>query len=204
MQSRRGVQARPVTSAHLDVALLVGCLLAMLLSTQDARADPSRFVPWQRAETPALTLKDLGGRLQSLADYRGKVVLVNFWATWCEPCRDELPSMRRLQERLVGQPFDVLAVNYGESATRISDFLTRERLDLTVLLDPNQEAARTWRVRVLPGSFLVGADGRVRLSVIGEIDWASEDAVQTVRALLHARSAAEVRAKARLVGSGAR
>ena len=204
MQSRRGVQARPVTSARLDFALLVGCLLAMLLSTQDARADPSRFVPWQRAETPALTLKDLGGRLQSLADYRGKVVLVNFWATWCEPCRDELPSMRRLRERLAGQPFDVLAVNYGESATRISDFLTRERLDLTVLLDPNQEAARTWRVRVLPGSFLVGADGRVRLSVIGEIDWASEDAVKTVRALLPAGNAAEVQATARLVGSGAR
>ena len=176
----------------------------MLLSTQDARADPSRFVPWQRAETPALTLKDLGGRLQSLADYRGKVVLVNFWATWCEPCRDELSSMRRLRERLAGQPFDVLAVNYGESATRISDFLTRERLDLTVLLDPNQEAARTWRVRVLPGSFLVGADGRVRLSVIGEIDWASEDAVKTVRALLPAGNAAEVQATARLVGSGAR
>ena len=204
MQSRRGVQARPVTSARLDFALLVGCLLAMLLSTQDARADPSRFVPWQRAETPALTLKDLGGRLQSLADYRGKVVLVNFWATWCEPCRDELPSMRRLRERLAGQPFDVLAVNYGESATRISDFLTRERLDLTVLLDPNQEAARTWRVRVLPGSFLVGADGRARSSVIGEIDWASEDAVKTVRALLPAGNAAEVQATARLVGSAAR
>ena len=204
MQSRRGTAARPVTSARPCVALLVGCLVTTLLSTQDAQADPSRFVPWQRAETPALALKDLGGRLQSLADYRGKVVLVNFWATWCEPCRDEMFSMRRLRERLAGQPFDVLAVNYGESATRISDFLTREHLDLTVLLDPNQEAARTWRVRVLPGSFLVGADGRVRLSVIGEIDWASEDAVKTVRALLPVPNAEEVRATARLVGSEAR
>jgi thiol-disulfide isomerase/thioredoxin len=161
-------------------------------------------VPWQRAETPALALKDLGGRLQSLADYRGKVVLLNFWATWCEPCRDEMPAILRLRERLAGEPFDVLAVNYGESATRARDFLARERLELTVLLDPNQEVARAWRVRVLPGSFLIGTDGRARFSVIGEIDWASEEAVKTVRSLLPVRGAAERRPTARLVGTGGR
>jgi thiol-disulfide isomerase/thioredoxin len=160
---------------------------AALLSAQNSAADPSRFVPWNRADTPALVLKDLDGRPRSLAEYRGRVLLINFWATWCEPCRDEMPSLHRLRERLAGQPFDVVAVNYGESAARVSEFLTRERLDLTVLLDPNQEAARAWRVRVLPGSFLVGADGQVRYIVIGELDWASEDAMRTVRALLPAR-----------------
>ena len=144
-------------------------------------------MPWNRADTPALVLKDLDGRPRSLAEYRGRVLLINFWATWCEPCRDEMPSMRRLRERLAGHPFDVVAVNYGESAARVSEFLARERLDLTVLLDPNQEAARAWRVRVLPGSFLVGADGQVRYIVIGELDWASEDAMRTVRALVPAR-----------------
>jgi cytochrome c biogenesis protein CcmG, thiol:disulfide interchange protein DsbE len=149
-------------------------------------AEPSRFVPWHRDGTPALTLKDLNGRTHSLADYRGKVILVNFWATWCEPCRDEMPSMLRLRERLGTAPFDVLAVNYGESASRVSEFLARERLALTALLDPNQDAARAWRVRVLPGSFLIGVDGRVRFGVIGEIDWASDEAEKTVRALLPA------------------
>jgi thiol-disulfide isomerase/thioredoxin len=184
-------------------ALAILPVVANLLFPHGADADPSRFIPW-RGETPALALKDLDGRTQSLADYRGKVVLVNFWATWCEPCRDEMPSMRRLRERLARQPFEVLAVNYGESATRISEFLARERLDLTVLLDPNQEAARTWRVRVLPGSFLVGPEGRVRFSVIGEIDWATEDAVKTVRSLLPARGADGGRATERLAGTGAR
>ena len=178
----------PASSRALG--LLVGYVLASFLSsygqTPASRADPSRFIPW-RGDTPALVLKDLDGRPRSLAEYRGTVLLINFWATWCEPCRDEMPSMRRLRERLAGQPFDVLAVNYGESAARVSGFLARERLDLTVLLDPNQDAARAWRVRVLPGSFLVGADGQVRYSVIGEIDWASDDAVRTVRALLPAR-----------------
>ena len=92
--------------------------------------------------------------------------------------------MQRLKERLAGQPFAVLAVNYGEADTRASEFLKRSSLDLTVLLDPGQDASRGWRVRVLPASFLVGPDGRVRYGVIGEIDWMSAAAIETVRRLL--------------------
>jgi thiol-disulfide isomerase/thioredoxin len=109
---------------------------------------------------------------------------MNFWATWCEPCRDEMPSMRRLRERLSGEPFEIVAVNYGESATRAREFMAREQLDFRVLLDPNKEAARAWRVRVLPGSVLVDRGGRARFYLIGEFDWASEDALRTVRGLL--------------------
>jgi thiol-disulfide isomerase/thioredoxin len=169
----------------------------------DGGADPSRFVPWARPDTPALTLKDPSGRTHALADYRGKVILVNFWATWCEPCRDEMPSLRRLRERLSGQPFEVLAVNYGEAAPRVTEFLSRENLDLVALLDPNQEASRAWRVRVLPASFLVGTDGRARYGVVGELDWSTEEAVKTVRALLPARGA-RTTATERLVGFGGR
>jgi cytochrome c biogenesis protein CcmG, thiol:disulfide interchange protein DsbE len=177
-------------------------VVVMLCSPQLVGADPSRFVPWNRAETPALTLKDVDGRPRSLADYKGKVVLVNFWATWCEPCREEMPAMRRLRDRLAGEPFDVLTVNYGESSTRITDFLARERVDLTVLLDPGRETARAWRVRVLPGSFLIGTDGRARFSVIGEIDWMSDEAVSVVRSLLPLRGAAESSSTARLAARG--
>ena len=77
----------------------------------------------------------------------------------------------------------MLAVNYGEADTRASEFLKRSSLDLTVLLDPSQDAARAWRVRVLPASFLVGPDGRVRYGVMGEIDWMSPAAIDTVRRL---------------------
>jgi peroxiredoxin len=148
--------------------------------------DAARFVPWARDETPALSLKDLDGRMHALGDYRGQVVLINFWATWCEPCRDEMPSIRALRDTLASQPFAVLVVNHGESPVRVRDFLAKEKLDLVALLDPSRAAAKAWRVRVLPGSFLVDADGRVRYSVIGEIDWSSDDAVKTVRALLPA------------------
>jgi thiol-disulfide isomerase/thioredoxin len=110
-------------------------------------------------------------------------VLVNFWATWCEPCRAEMASMQQLKERLAGRPFVVLLVNYGEARARVADFLKRESVEGTILLDPNQDAPRAWRVRVLPSSFLIGPDGRVRYSVIGEIDWASPDAIEVLQEL---------------------
>ena len=153
------------------------------LAIPGGQADEGRFVPWKESKAPPLALRDLAGRQHALADYRGKVVLVNFWATWCEPCREEMPSMQRLKQHFAGRPFAILAVNYGESDIRAGDFLKRSLLDLTVLLDPGQDASRAWRVRVLPASFLVGADGRVRYSVIGEIDWMSSPAIEMVRGL---------------------
>src|SRR2546422_8629708 len=82
-------------------------------------------------------------------------------------------SMRALQQRLAGRPFVILLVNYGEARTRVSKFATRESLELPILLDPNQDAPRAWRVRVLPSSFLLGPDGHVRYGVIVDVDWGS-------------------------------
>ena len=144
-----------------------------------------RFVPWKQGATPPLSLKDLDGRGHALAEYRGSVILVNFWATWCEPCQEEMPSLRRLRERLAGQPFAILGVNYGgESEAKVRAFRQRLDIDFPLLLDPGGETPRGWRVRVLPASFLVGRDGRVRYHVIGELDWASDAAVAVVRSLL--------------------
>jgi thiol-disulfide isomerase/thioredoxin len=160
-----------------------GALLCAALASA-ASADRTRFIPPKEAAAPSLALNDPGGKPHSLADYRNQVVLVNFWATWCEPCVEELASMQKLQERLSGRPFAVLLVNYGEARSRVVDFVGREAVRSTVLLDPNQDASRAWRVRVLPASFLVGRDGKVRYSVIGELDWASDDAIEVVQDLL--------------------
>ncbi len=169
----------------VPAALVLGWLVAAPAPLGGAaRADTTRFVPWSGSETPALALSDLAGRPHALADYRGRVVLLNFWATWCEPCRAEMASMQRLQERLAGRPFTVLLVNHGETRMRVGDFVKREALAFSVLLDPNQDASRAWRVRVLPSSFLVGADSRVRYTVIGEMDWASPESAETVQGLL--------------------
>jgi thiol-disulfide isomerase/thioredoxin len=175
---------RPRRRGPLAAWILAAILCASGLTAPRGHSETARLLPWRDAKTPPLALNDLAGRPRALADYRGKVVLVNFWATWCEPCRDEMPSMQKLQERLAGRPFAILAVNYGESEARVSEFVKRAAVDFTVLLDPNQEAPRAWRVRVLPASFLVGADGRLRYSVVGELDWTGAEVVDTIRRLL--------------------
>ena len=95
-----------------------------------------------------------------------------------------MTSIRMLQERLAGRPFTALFVNFGEARARVADFTTRESISFPILLDPNQDASRAWRVRLLPSSFLIGSDGRVRYSVMGEIDWMHADAVAIVQSLL--------------------
>ena len=159
----------------LLLCILLGC--ATLSTAQQLK-------PWNGGMAPALALRDVEGRLHRLEDYRGKVVLVNFWATWCEPCREEMPSMNRLRASLAGRPFEVLAVNLAESEARIRRFKEQVPLDFAVLMDRDSAAGRAWQARVLPISFLIGPDGRIRYSVVGEIDWTQERVRKTILALL--------------------
>ena len=140
--------------------------------------------PWTGSATPGLELRDLDGRAHRLAEYRGKVVLVNFWATWCAPCRDEMPSIQQLKEKLAGKPFMVLAVNLDEPEARIRKFLTQMKVDFTVLLDPGKTVARAWDARILPASFVIGPDGRIHYSLVGDLDWSDDRVVSRISELL--------------------
>ena len=159
---------------------LIGLL--MLLAAPLAQAQGLK--PWPGGATPPLVLADLASREHRLADYRGKVVLVNFWATWCEPCREEMPSMRKLRAGLAGKPFEVLAVNLGEPESRVRKFLDEVPLDFPVLLDRGSAAAKAWRARVLPVTFVVGPDGAIRYTVLGGIDWAEDKVREALVALM--------------------
>lgn len=140
--------------------------------------------PWTGKATPALVRTGLDGRQVDLKALRGRVVLVNFWATWCEPCREEMPSLERLRAKLAGKPLEVLTVNYGENPERIDAFLRERAISLPVLLDPAKEAATAWGAGGLPMTFLVDARGRVRYSAFGELDWSEGEALRVVRSLL--------------------
>jgi peroxiredoxin len=163
------------------------CGLAMaLVAAQAATAanPPKSLTPWTGGATPALALKDVAGTVHDLARYRGKVVLINFWATWCEPCREEMPSIQRLRDRLSEKAFAVLAVNVDEPDARVRRYLEETRLDLPVLLDPNKTVTRAWGVRVMPTTFVVGPDGRIRYRLLGEADWSSDAIVATLTQLI--------------------
>jgi len=166
--------ASAVSFFRFGMLSLVRFAAFSLFLTVAAATCAAELQPWTGGPPPGLRLKDLGGRLHRLVDYRGSVVLVNFWATWCEPCRDEMPSMQRLKTKLAGRPFVVLAVNLGEPESRIRKFLSERKLGLTVLLDPGMRAAEAWNARILPASFVIGSDGRIRYHVIGGLDWSSK------------------------------
>jgi thiol-disulfide isomerase/thioredoxin len=161
-------------------ALLAGALL-LAPGAGFAKDD---LKAWTGGPTPALRLKDLEGREHALEAYRGKVVLVNFWATWCAPCLEEMPSIERLRRSLAGRPFAVLAVNLAEPDERVRAFLAKVPVGFPVLMDREAAAARAWKARMLPATFIVGADGRVRYSYVGELDWSREPVRKQIADLL--------------------
>jgi thiol-disulfide isomerase/thioredoxin len=167
--------------------LLCAVILCVVAVTDAAGAVAAELKPATGALAQPLVLKALDGTVQDLAKYRGKVVLVNFWATWCEPCRDEMPSIVRLKEKFAGQPFEVLAVNLDEPESRVRAFLEKTPLPLTVVLDPGKLVTKAWGVRILPASYVIGRDGRLRYTALGELDWSDARAVKIIDGMLRSR-----------------
>lgn len=132
---------------------------------------------------PETAFTDPTGGTHSLADYRGKVVLLNFWATWCAPCREEMPSLDALQAELGGADFQVVAIAAGHNPPpAIEKFLTEAGItNLPVLLDPRQGLAREMGVMGMPVTILIDRDGNEIARLIGGADWASDSAKTLIR-----------------------
>lgn len=133
---------------------------------------------------PPLTLSGLDGAVHDLAALRGKVVLVNFWASWCPPCVHEMPSMQQLWKDWRGEGLDILAVNLGERESAMRDFVARHGLDFPILLDPSRAAAKGWSIYAYPTSFLIDRQGRIRLAVAGGVDWNDAGVRASIRTLI--------------------
>lgn len=123
---------------------------------------------------PELTLSDLTGKQHSLAGYRGQVVLVNLWATWCPPCKAEMPTLNAYFEDHAEEGFTILAVNDGDAAGDVAAFAQAYGLSFPVLLDLTYIATdQAFKARSLPSSFVIDREGIVRLRWVGEIDRAT-------------------------------
>jgi thiol-disulfide isomerase/thioredoxin len=125
---------------------------------------------------PALSLNGLDGRPLRLGDLKGKVVFLNFWATWCVPCRQEMPAMEQLYRGYRGRGLVVVAVNYQESKEKVQGFLKELGLSFPAVLDRDGAAANIYGVRGIPVSFLLSRDGRILWKAIGSRDWDTSDA----------------------------
>jgi peroxiredoxin len=125
-----------------------------------------------------------GGETFRLGDQRGKVVMVNFWATWCPPCLEEMPAMERLYRKHKDAGFTLVAISVDAESKKVKPFLTEHKLTMPIGVDPKMDLANTYGVRALPSSFMVGRDGNLAALAIGPRDWDNDAAHSLVEGML--------------------
>ena len=162
-----------------SLALLI--LSCLLLPQTAAIRD---LEPYTETEQPGFSLPDLKDKIHGLTDYQGKVVLVNFWASWCPPCIYEMPELTRLKQQLADRPFEILAINVGEKKYKVRKFTKLINFQLPVLLDTRNDTFDDWDVKTLPTSFLVDANGKIRYQVRGNPGWDHETTISVIEQLI--------------------
>ncbi len=133
---------------------------------------------------PSLKLESMKGKTLDLADFKNKVVLVQFWATYCTPCRVEMPSMNKLMKKLQDEkiPFEILAVNMGETEDEIKKFIEEVKPEFTILKGQGDNI-QDWGVFAAPSNFLIGPKGKIRYTLYGGVEWDSEEITKVIKAL---------------------
>lgn len=166
-------------------------LLALLiLAALFAGCSREKAQPQAREGNPApdFTLRDLAGREVRLADLRGKVVLVNFWATWCPPCREEIPSMVGLNRAMAGKPFQMLAVSIDEGGKQaVEAYLAKAGAALPVLLDTEKKIGKRYGITGVPETFVIDRQGVILKKVVGPLAWDDPTVVKFLSDAMKAR-----------------
>ena len=146
------------------------------IQTLNERTDPENF-----------TLPLLNGTSVSLSDYKGKYVILNFWATWCPPCRAEMPSMETLYRRFNSQGLEILAVDVGENTNTVQQFIQNNNYTFPILLDRNNRVSGIYGITALPTSYIIDREGKIIAKVVGSIHWDTREAIAAFEALLNNR-----------------
>lgn len=163
-------------------------IIFVLILTRPATASSIEIGPEVGKRAPAFELLDLSGKKQNLAEYSGKVVLLNFWATWCGPCKAEMPSLNSLFEEFKTQGFVVIAVSIDASEKPVQSFVSKQELTFPVLMDPDKEVYfDEYAVFALPTSVLIDRNGIIAHKFIGATDWTAPNVKERMTTLLKRR-----------------
>ena len=152
-------------------------------NAQAARTLAYQVSPWA-GPLEGFSLVDTTGKIWRPDDFQGRSVLLNFWASWCEPCRAEMPSLQQVADQYGPDQLLVLAVNFKERPERVLQFAGSTGLTLPLLLDLDGYAARRWNVKVFPTTLGIDKQGKPALRVQGEVDWTGKAAEKLIAGLL--------------------
>ena len=175
---------------HHSIASALLCMsctvLPPALAAEETAALSTTLTAVELVEAPDFTLRDMDGKAYTLSGLRGNYVLVNFWATWCPPCRKEMPSLEYLYQRYKDRPFRVLAVNQWEDPDHVFSYMGELDVfpEFPILFDPQSAVSADYGVRGLPTSFLIDPDGRIAYRAIGGREFDHPDVVTLIGSLL--------------------
>ena len=172
------------SSARLAGASKSAVLIFVALLSLPALVQATNLKPYTgTAATPPLVLTDLQGKSHDLNDYKGQVVLVQFWATYCGPCRKEMPSMNKMKAKMGEVPFSILAVDMGETEAEVKQFVNEVKPAFTILMDESGKSINDWRVFAAPSNFIIDPEGKIRYTLFGGVEWDSDELIEKLKAV---------------------
>lgn len=169
-------------------AVLIGLLCLFSVAQAAEMTPPQGLLKLDGRPAPTLQLSDMDGKSVNLAALKGRWVLVHFWASWCGPCRREMPTLPKLIEAFPPERLTVLLVNTAESDDAVFSFLASVSPDLTTYMDRDGQVTERWQPRGLPSTFFVDPQGRLRYQALGGRDWGSVAYLGFVRGLIQVKN----------------
>lgn len=159
----------------ISVAVFSGC-------KNDKKAQKPAAMPVsaavEGAPAPDFSVKDLAGAEVKLSSLKGQVVLVNFWATWCPPCKEEIPSMMKLNQAMTGKPFKMMAISIDEGGKEaVEGYFKKSGMSLPAYLDTDNSISRTYGTTGVPETFIIDKAGVIQKKIVGGMDWSSKDVI---------------------------
>jgi cytochrome c biogenesis protein CcmG, thiol:disulfide interchange protein DsbE len=159
------------------VVLSAGC-------SKDKSVTPGK-PPAEKSQAPEISVVSLDNQQLTLASLKGKVVLLNFWATWCPPCREEIPSMMKLNKLMTGKPFQMVCVSVDEGGKKaIQEYFKNSGNLLPAYTDPSGQVSKTYGITGVPETFVIDKNGVIVKKVIGGLDWNSPEVIDFLEKLM--------------------
>ena len=191
LSSTSAASARSGPTVRRRLIVILGGLAILVFAFGVVWLQSSKYEPLVVGMTaPDFSLPDLQGKTQRLTDYRGKVVFLNFWATWCKPCKEEMPSMQVLWDNLKNRDFMMLAVSMDRVTTTkdIPSFVETLKLSFPILTDSWGQTDKRYKLMGVPETYIIDQSGVLREKVIGPRDWTRRESIETIVQLLQKQS----------------